>query len=134
MTDSSPVKRPRPLSPHLQIYKPQMTSVLSILHRVTGVGLVVGLAILSAAIIFAATDAKAFHILMSFLASPFGMVIIAGFVFANAYHFCTGLRHLIWDTGAMLELKQAYAAGYFVLGGTALLTLATMAFICCALS
>ncbi len=130
MTDSTPVKRPRPLSPHLQIYAPQMTMAWSILHRITGVGLVVGLAVLSAVIIFAATDARSFNQLMAFFATPFGLVIIAGFVVAKAYHFCAGIRHLIFDTGALLELKQAYAAGYAVLIGTVILTVAVMALIC----
>lgn len=133
MTDSSPVKRPRPLSPHLQIYSPQLTMAWSILHRITGVGLVVGLALLSTLIMFAATDPGKFNALMHFFTTPFGLIVVAGFVMAKAYHVCAGIRHLIFDTGALLELKQAYAAGYAVLVGTVVITIAVMGFICCAL-
>ena len=98
----------------------------SILHRVTGVGLTIGLAIVSFAIFYAANDPSSFDNMTAFLASPFGLVIVTGFVASASYHFCAGIRHLIWDTAAMLDLKSAYAAGYILLGCSALLTLLIM--------
>lgn len=134
MSDStSGKKRERPLSPHLQVYQPQLTSMTSIFHRVSGVGLVLGLAILSFALYFAANDPRSFNVMMNLLATPFGLIIITGFVAAMSYHFCSGIRHLIFDTGAMLDLKSAYAAGYAVITGAVALTLVVMAFICNAL-
>lgn len=127
MSESLPsARRPRPLSPHLQIYSPQLTSLTSILHRVTGVLLTIGLVLVSVMVFYAANDPNTFEGITAFFASPFGLTVLTGFVAAACYHFCAGIRHLIWDTGALLDLKAAYAAGYLMLGCSALLTILIM--------
>jgi succinate dehydrogenase / fumarate reductase, cytochrome b subunit len=113
----------QPLSPHLQIYRWQLTSVLSILHRFTGVALAVG-AILLVSWIGAASDGpQSFTEMQWFLASPLGLILMFGWSVALFYHLCNGIRHLWWDTGHGLELKSVYATGYAVLVATAALTI-----------
>lgn len=128
MTESSSPadKRPRPLSPHLLEYNQRLTGLTSIMHRITGVGLVVGLAILTILLFSAANDAFLFNKVTAFLGTGFGMVMLAGFVIAMCYHLCAGIRHLIFDTGAMLDIKSAYRAGYTVLIATVLLSTTLM--------
>lgn len=94
----------------------------SILHRVTGVGLTIGLVLVSIAVFLAATDLEAFGDFTAFFTTPLGLIVTAGFVASCAYHFCAGIRHLIFDTGALLDLKSAYTAGYTVLVCSAVLT------------
>src|SRR3546814_14342766 len=82
----------RPLSPHLQIYKPQLTSVMSISHRVTGVGLAAGTLVLAWWLIAAAAGPEAFATVQGFLGSWFGYLILFGFSYALMYHLCNGIR------------------------------------------
>jgi succinate dehydrogenase / fumarate reductase cytochrome b subunit len=112
----------RPLSPHLQIYRPQLTSVLSIMHRFAGIALAVGTLLLVCWVISAAAGPAAFAALQHFLASWFGYLILFGWTVALFYHLCNGIRHLFWDAGYGFELKTAYSSGYAVLAGTAVLT------------
>jgi succinate dehydrogenase / fumarate reductase cytochrome b subunit len=113
----------QPLSPHLGIYRWQLTSVLSILHRATGIALAVG-AILLVSWIGAASDGpESFAKMQWFLASPFGLILMFGWTVALFYHLCNGVRHLVWDTGRGLDLKSVYASGYAVLATTAVLTI-----------
>ena len=114
---------PRPLSPHLQVYRWQLTSVLSILHRMTGVALAVG-AILFVSWLGAAADGPESYTKMQwFLGSWIGLLLLLGWSVALFYHLCNGLRHLWWDTGHGLELKSVYASGWTVLAATAVLTI-----------
>lgn len=127
MSESTPSpKRPRPLSPHLLEYNQRLTGITSILHRITGVGLVIGLAVLTVLLFSAANDAFLFNKVTAFLATGFGMILLAGFVIAMCYHLCAGIRHLIFDTGAMMDLKNAYRAGYIVIGTTIFLSTTLM--------
>jgi succinate dehydrogenase / fumarate reductase cytochrome b subunit len=119
---------PRPLSPHLQIYRRQLTSVLSILHRFTGIGLAVGLLYLVCWLIAAASGLEAFDRLQSFNGSPIGRLLLFGWSIAFFYHLLNGIRHLAWDAGWGFELPAAYKSGYAVLIGTAVLTLAAWVF------
>lgn len=112
----------QPLSPHLQIYRWQLTSVMSILHRITGVGLTVGVVLLVSWFGSAADGAAAFAKFQAFLGSPIGLILLFGCSVALFYHLCNGIRHLCWDTGRGLELKSVYASGYAVLAATAALT------------
>jgi succinate dehydrogenase / fumarate reductase cytochrome b subunit len=113
----------QPLSPHLQIYRWQLTSVMSILHRLTGIALAVG-AILLVSWIGAASDgAESFAKMQWLLGSPLGLILMFGWSVALFYHLCNGIRHLWWDTGHGLELKSVYATGYAVLIATATLTI-----------
>ncbi len=122
MTSDVSHKAKRPLSPHLQVYKPQMTSVMSILHRATGVALAVGLLMVAWWLIAAATGEEAYNTARDFAASPLGLIMIFGWSVAMFYHMCNGIRHLFWDFGYLFKLKNAYTAGYIVLVATAVLT------------
>ena len=122
MSASTKQKTQRPLSPHLQVYRPQMTSVLSILHRLTGVALAVGLVMFSWWLIAAATGSEAYSVFTSFAGSTIGMLMLFGWSAALYFHLANGIRHLVWDSGRMFKLKHAYASGYFVLFLTVLMT------------
>ncbi|HEV7370467.1 succinate dehydrogenase, cytochrome b556 subunit [Arenibaculum sp.] len=115
----------RPLSPHLQVYRPQITSVLSISHRITGVALSVGTVLLVWWLVAAATGPAAFDDAQEFIGSWFGLLLMFGWTFCFWYHFCNGIRHLVWDTGYGLELPQVYLGGYIVVGASIGLTLLT---------
>jgi succinate dehydrogenase / fumarate reductase, cytochrome b subunit len=113
---------PRPLSPHLQIYRWQLTSVMSILHRATGIALAVGAVLLVSWFGSAADGAASFGKFQGFLASPVGLVVLFGCSVALFYHLCNGIRHLCWDTGRGLEIGSVYASGWTVLIATVVLT------------
>jgi succinate dehydrogenase / fumarate reductase cytochrome b subunit len=115
---------PRPLSPHLQIYRRQLTSVTSILHRFTGIGLAIGLLYLVCWLSAAASGLDAFDRLQSFNGSPIGKILLLGWTVAFFYHLLNGIRHLAWDAGWGFELPTAYKSGTAVLIGTAVLTIA----------
>ena len=115
----------RPLSPHLQIYKPQLTSVLSISHRITGVGLSVGTLLLVAWIVAAAKGPDAFAIVSGFMRNPIGLLLLFGWSVALFYHLANGIRHLFWDAGYGFEIETAYRSGWIVVGATIGLTALT---------
>ena len=108
----------RPLSPHLQVYKPQMTSLTSILHRITGFALSFGLILLCWWLWAAAYNPRALKDFYGFTGSWFGIAMLFGWSVAFYYHLANGIRHLIWDTGRMLKVEDAYKGGYAVLGFT----------------
>ena len=112
----------RPLSPHLQIYRPQLTSMLSILHRATGIALAVGALYLAVWVMCAAASPRAYATFQSFNTSIVGRLVLGGWLFSGFYHLCNGIRHLFWDSGRGLELKSVYAGGWAVLAATAVLT------------
>ena len=114
---------PRPLSPHLQIYRWQLTSVLSILHRFAGLALAAGAVLLVWWLGATADGPQAYAAIQGFLGSWVGRVLLFGWSVALFYHLCNGLRHLWWDTGHGLDLKSVYASGWVVLAATAVLTL-----------
>ncbi len=124
MSNSSEIKAKRPLSPHLQVYKPQMTSTLSILHRACGVALALGTLMVAWWLIAAATSEAAYGIAMGFASTPLGGFMIFGWSVALFYHLSNGVRHLFWDMGYLLKIEDAYKAGYLVLLSTAILTCA----------
>ncbi len=112
----------RPLSPHLQVYKPQLTSVLSISHRITGVALAAGTLLLAWWLIAAATGPEAFATVQGFLGSWLGYLILFGFSYALMYHLCNGIRHLFWDAGYGFELETVYRSGWATVIASAALT------------
>jgi succinate dehydrogenase / fumarate reductase cytochrome b subunit len=118
--------RPRPLSPHLQVYRPMYTMVLSIAHRATGVALSVGLALLACWLLALASGPAAYGRVRATLGSPLGFLVLAGFVLAFWYHFCNGLRHLNWDLGRGLEKASARRSGALVVIAALGLTVATL--------
>jgi succinate dehydrogenase / fumarate reductase, cytochrome b subunit len=117
--------RERPLSPHLQVYRPMYTMVLSISHRITGIALTVAFLAFAWWLVALAIGPESYDRAASALGSPLGLVVLAGFVLAYWYHFCAGIRHLIWDTGHMLEKPAARRSAVFVLVATVVLTLLT---------
>ena len=104
----------RPLSPHLQIYRPQLTSVLSITHRLTGIALSLVI-LLSPAILYFLTTSKDSHTLvMNVFQNSFVKLILFLAIFGLSYHLCNGIRHLAWDAGYGLDLDSSYKSGYAV--------------------
>ncbi len=112
----------RPLSPHLQIYKPQLTSVLSISHRATGLALSVGTLLLVWWLLAAATGPEAYAQAQSFIGSWFGVLLLVGWAYSLFFHLCNGVRHLVWDTGHGLDIATTYATGWAVVAASAGLT------------
>lgn len=115
----------RPLSPHLQIYRPQISSVLSILHRITGIALSAGTLLLVWWLVAAASGEAAYATVSGFLRSVFGILLLFGWTVALWYHFCAGLRHLAWDSGKGYELPTFHATGWAVVVATGVLTVLT---------
>ena len=116
------MSRQRPLSPHLQIYKPQITSVLSILHRGTGIVLSIGSIILVLWIVTLTLGESTYLMYSNIINNWFGKFIIFGFTFALFYHLSNGIRHLFWDAGYGYELNHAYISGISVIISSLLLT------------
>jgi succinate dehydrogenase / fumarate reductase cytochrome b subunit len=117
----------RPLSPHLQIYRPQLTSILSILHRFTGVGLALGAVLFAYWIAAAAYGADAFQRANALIVSGFGRLVFFGLTFAFFYHFANGLRHLAWDAGFGFDLKTLNRSGIAVVAASFVATFAVWA-------
>ncbi|MEL6477672.1 MAG: succinate dehydrogenase, cytochrome b556 subunit [Pseudomonadota bacterium] len=114
----------RPLSPHLQVYRPQITSVLSILHRATGAGLLIGAIGVVWWLLAAATSAEYFAYVDGVLTSWIGTLVMLGSAWALCYHLANGIRHLIWDMGLGFELDQVTKSGFAAVGASVVLTLA----------
>ncbi len=114
----------RPLSPHLQVYRPQLTSVLSILHRATGVVLTLGTPFLVWWLVAAASSDKAFATASWFFGSWLGLLLLFGWSYSFFFHLCNGIRHLAWDTGYGYELRTTYATGWTVVAASGALTIA----------
>lgn len=113
---------PRPLSPHLGVYKFMYTMSLSILHRITGLAATVGFLVFIAWLMALATGHDAYATAMRAVATPVAKLLLAGFTFAFVYHFCNGIRHLVWDTGRGLERAQARRSGVLVVLAAVVLT------------
>ncbi len=115
----------RPLSPHLQVYRPQITSVLSITHRITGVALAVGALVLVYWINAAAYGPDAFERAQAYMSHWFGRLLLFGWTLCLFFHLCNGVRHLFWDAGMGFELPQVRMSGWLVLIATVVLTILT---------
>src|SRR5689334_15386946 len=105
----------RPLSPHLGVYKFAYTMSLSILHRITGCAATAGLLVFVWWLMALASGPRAYASAMSCLSTPLAKLALVGFTFSFVYHFCNGIRHLVWDTGHGLERRQARASGAVVI-------------------
>lgn len=116
----------RPLSPHLQVYRPQITSVLSILHRITGVALTFATLLLTWWLVAAAYGPEQFASAQAFLGSWFGQLVLWGFTFAVFYHLANGVRHLLWDFGWGFEIAQVRTTGIAVVAFAAVATVITL--------
>jgi succinate dehydrogenase / fumarate reductase cytochrome b subunit len=114
----------RPVSPFMlgSAYKFQMSSLTSIFHRITGCALGAGTLLLTLWLVCAASGDDAFSVIQAVLASWFGLLILFGFTFALFYHFCNGIRHLVWDAGRGFELSVMHRSGWTMLAVSVLLT------------
>jgi succinate dehydrogenase / fumarate reductase cytochrome b subunit len=114
--------RPRPLSPNIQIYRPQLTSVLSIANRITGLILSLGAVGLVIWLSAAAAGPQAYGVVQSVIGSWAGQVVLFGCTFAFFLHLCGGIRHLVWDTVHGFELRSIYISGWTVVVSSVALT------------
>ena len=112
----------RPLSPHLQIYRPQLTSVTSILTRITGNALILGALLVVWWFLAAAISPDHFAFADAVITSPLGDLVMLGSLWALWYHSLAGVRHLIWDQGYMLELANAERLGWGIIVGSVIMT------------
>jgi succinate dehydrogenase / fumarate reductase cytochrome b subunit len=112
----------RPLSPHLQIYKPSITMVTSILHRITGAALFFGTLLLVIFLVALASGKTSFATVQAIYGSFLGKLVLFGYTWALFMHMCGGLRHFIWDTGAGLERETRLKLGWATLIGSLALT------------
>lgn len=118
-------QRRRPRSPDIQIYRPQLTSVLSITHRVTGVVLSIGAPLLVIWLTAGSLGPQAYSSVSGAAGSGPGLAALLVFTFALFFHLCNGIRHLFWDAGYGFELRTIYASGWAVLAASLLLTTIT---------
>jgi succinate dehydrogenase / fumarate reductase cytochrome b subunit len=109
--------RARPLSPHLQVYRWQIGNTLSILHRITGAALSIGLIALSYWLISLAGGENTYDAAMRLFDSPVGWLALFGWTFSFWYHLLNGIRHLVWDAGYGFERTQRHASGWFAVAG-----------------
>ncbi len=116
----------RPLSPHLQIYRKQLTAVTSILTRITGNGLIVAVVLAVWWLLAAATSPEYFALANAVATSWFGDLIFAGSAWAVWYHYLAGLRHLYFDAGKGLDIETAQKLGWGIIIGSVVLTVITI--------
>ena len=122
---SAPSDRSRPLSPNIQIYRPQLTSVLSIVNRITGVALSAYAVALVIWLMAAAAGPDVYAAVDRIIGSWIGRVVLFGGTFCLFFHLCGGIRHLIWDAGYGFSLRAIYLSGWAVVAMSAALTALT---------
>ncbi len=132
MSTSKSTAPNRPLSPFMigPYYKPQLTSMLSITHRLTGMGLAGGTLLLAGWLIALASGPQAYAAYAGHIGAWYGQILLLGFSWALLYHLCNGIRHLFWDIGMGLEVDAAYRSGYAVIAVSAALTVVVWLFAC----
>ncbi len=116
----------RPLSPHLQIYRKQLTAVTSILTRITGNGLIVAVVLAVWWLLAAATGPEYFATANAVVTSWFGDLVFAASAWAVWYHYLAGLRHLYFDAGKGLDIETAQKLGWGIIIGSVVLTVITL--------
>lgn len=124
MADAKPVERP--LSPHLQIYRPQLTSITSILTRITGNALIVATFLVIWWLLAAATSPEYFATANAVITSWFGDIVMTISLWAIWYHYLAGLRHLYFDAGKGLDIPTAEKLGWVLIFGSVILTIITL--------
>jgi len=120
-----------PVSPHLQIYKWQLTMVLSITHRGTGVFLSFGALLLCYWLLTIAAGPEAYNHLLVYINAWYGQLLLLAFAFSLYFHLCNGIRHLFWDAGLGLEIETSYKSGYAVIVAALGLTAASYYLVGC---
>ena len=124
MTDAARTPREKPLSPHLQVWRWHITMATSILHRVTGCALYVGVLIVAAWAVSLASGPQAYAAFKGLMGSWLGLFVMFGLTLCLFYHLANGVRHLVWDTGHGLDVKSANASAVVVFAFAAAATLA----------
>jgi succinate dehydrogenase / fumarate reductase, cytochrome b subunit len=121
----------RPIAPFMfpTWYRFQITSLLSVIHRFTGIGLAIGSILLAWWLVAVAAGGELYATTHAFIASPIGMLLLFLWSAAFFYHLCNGIRHLAWDAGYGFEIVDAYRSGYAVLAATAVLTALTWLYV-----
>ncbi|TAH36168.1 MAG: succinate dehydrogenase, cytochrome b556 subunit [Alphaproteobacteria bacterium] len=120
---NAPKTYPRPLSPHLQIYKLPLTgAIMSIMHRFTGIALYFGILVLTVWLFALASSPECFAQIQHFMGSLLGRLMLFGWTFCIFYHLCNGIRHLVWDVGKGFKLNEVDDSGGMVMVGSVLLT------------
>ena len=114
----------RPLSPHISIYRWPITMVLSILHRITGIGMALGLIALAAWLVQAAAGPESYQYFRTAMSMPLGQLLLVGWTFAFFLHLGNGIRHLVWDSGRGFEKGHSRATAWLVLVLAVVLTAA----------
>lgn len=117
----------RPLSPHLQIYDLPLTAKTSIAHRITGALLSLGTLVLVYWLVAAAAGPEAYATAQALIGSWLGQILVFLWTFAFFFHFCNGIRHLVWDVGYGFELETAQKAGVAIIVAAAVLTVVVWA-------
>jgi succinate dehydrogenase / fumarate reductase cytochrome b subunit len=121
--DINNIRHKRPLSPHLGIYKPQITSVLSILHRITGIGLYFGMLLFCWWLVSVTySNQNADYIMWPIFNTLVWKIFLLGWSFALFYHMLNGVRHLFWDAGFGFSLSATHISGWCVILGSIVLT------------
>ena len=115
--------KPRPLSPHLQIYRPQLTSIMSISHRMTGAALTAGTLLLCLWLVALEAGGVWYALASTVIGHQVGMFILFGYSVALVYHALNGVRHLTWDRGIGLTIPAVYRSGQIVLLLTVVITI-----------
>lgn len=125
---AAPKRVERPLSPFMigPYYRPQMTSISSILTRITGNALIVGIVLAVWWLLAAATSPAYFNVANAVATSWFGDLVFTGSLWAIWYHYLAGLRHLLWDTGRGMEIETAEKLGWAIIIGSVVLTAITL--------
>jgi succinate dehydrogenase / fumarate reductase, cytochrome b subunit len=111
-----------PISPHIQIYKPQLTSLLSIIHRATGIVLSFGALLLGFWLLSVAAGPEFYAQVTEYINTWYGQIALLAFAFSLYYHLGNGIRHLFWDAGIGLEIETTYKSGYAVILSSVILT------------
>ena len=119
--------RGRPTSPHVWLYRWQIGNTLSILHRITGAALALGLVALSYWFVSLAGGPDSYAAAARLFASPIGLVVLLGWTFSFLFHLLNGVRHLFWDAGKGFERTQRHVSGWFAVLGAIALTLCVAA-------
>jgi succinate dehydrogenase / fumarate reductase cytochrome b subunit len=122
MANAEKRTKPRPLSPHLQIYSPPINMVMSIVHRITGAALYVGTLLLAWWLIAAATGPEYFAYVRGIMGSAIGLIVLFGYSWALLHHMLGGIRHLVWDTGRGFDLATVDTLSWGTIIGSGALT------------
>jgi succinate dehydrogenase / fumarate reductase cytochrome b subunit len=121
--------RERPLSPHLTIWRWQVTMLASIMHRATGMALSAGAVVLAWWLVSISNGPEGYDSFMVYAAMPLGLIVLFGFTWAFAFHFCNGVRHLAWDLGYGFEKHTASRTGFLVFALSFIIAIAAFALV-----